>query len=386
MINTVSRKFPTLVALVCSLPCITFAQVTGQAVEEQLDSIFRQMNQGSSREFSDAIDTDALLSRVFDGLAVEQGLKARFSATIRNGKQQLGKNILKSMPKGAYAKVLNVRQDGDKANALVRYDYGNRGFGYHDYELIKNGSGIFRIVDWLDYLDGERYSAALRLSVVAYDPTVSAVRGLVPEFDGNDDDYDKLAELMKSYRDKDFQTFYNNAAALPRNLRRTRFMQLLVCQVSRMAGDRNLYNNAYRSLSESFGDDPTVVLSLLGYYFSKGAYQDVSKSLRILQEDFGIRDAGILALMSRTALAIGNADEAAVLADEAIAIEPGLEGPYWAAINAHVMLRHYSFAVMTAISIEEEFGKSLSLDQFENNTMYRDFIDSPQFKQWQSGK
>lgn len=386
VVNSTSLILAILIAVLWASSVIEPARGADRAMESAIDSIIEGMNEGSSQAFFEAIDTKALLSRVFDGLEVDPELKEGFSNTINKSARQLGENILGNIREGAYAKVLNVRQDGDKATALVRYDYGNRGFGYHNYELEKDNSGNIRIVDWFDYLDGDRYSAALRLSVVSYDPTASAVRGLVPEYQGSDEDYAKFAELMKSYRDKDYQKFYSDLATLSRDLRRTRFMHLLTCQVSRIIGDQNLYINAYRALSNNFGDDPAVVLTLLNYYFSKGDYDEVTVSLRLLQEEFGVRDAALLSLMSRTALGLRKADEAAILADEAISIEPNLESPYWAAINAHVVLKHYSFAVMTAKSMEEQFGQSLGRDKFEENGMYNEFVQSTQYEQWQSGK
>jgi hypothetical protein len=356
------------------------------AFEDSIEAIVEQMNAGSSQAFSDAVDTDALLHRVFDGLEIDEKLKSGFSQTIRRSKNQLGENIIRSMAAGSYAKVLTVDQNGDKATALVRYDYGNRGLGYHAYELGKDGAGNVRIVDWLDYLVGSRYSDALRLSAVSFEPTAASVRGLVPEHHGSDDEYARFAEVILAYRSKEFQKFYNASASLSLGLRRTRFMHLLTCQVSKMTGDQNLYINAYRELSKNFGNDPTVVLSLLSYYFSKGDYEEVMTSLRLLQQEFGVRDAALLSMMSRTALGMRNAEEAAVLADEAISIEPGLEAPYWAAIAAHVALNHHNIAVITAKSLEEQFGKSLTREQFENNGLYREFVNSPEFKEWQSGK
>ena len=358
----------------------------GRAFEQKIESIIDQMNDGSSQPFSDAVDVDALLSRVFDGLDVGERLKASFSQKIRRGQKQLGENILRRIPEGSYAKVLEVRQDGDDAIALVRYDFGNSRFAYYEYELAEDESGAIRIVDWLDYLDGYQYSAALRLSVVSFEPTAASVRGLVPEHQGSDEEYARFAAVISAYRDKDYQKFYNESAKLSRRLRQTRFMHLLTSLVSRMTRDRNLYNDAFRALSSNFGDDPTVVFTLLSYYYSKRDNDAVMQSLRLLQDEFGVRDAALLSLMSQTAMNLRNADEAAILADEAISIEPGLEIAYWMAINAHVSLKHHSFAVMTAKSLEDQFGKSIERERFENNSMYANFVKSPQFKQWQSEK
>jgi hypothetical protein len=364
----------------------TSSHAADRSFEDKIESIVDQMNERSAQAFSDAIDVDALLARVFEGLEIEDNLKASYSQNIRQGRARLGENILRRMHKGSYARVLNVRDDGDNAKALVRYEVGNGSYSYHEYELVKDNGGNISIVDWLDYMDGYLYSAALRLNVVTYEPTAASVKGLVPEHQGSDEEYARFAEVISAYRNKDYQKFYSESATLSRKLRRTRFMHLLTCLVSRMTRDRNLYNDAYRELSNNFGDDPTLVLSLVGYYYSKRDYEEAMNSLRLLQDEFGVRDAALLTIMSRTALSLGNADEASVLADEAISTEPDLEVAYWAAIDAHVRLNHHSFAVMTARSLEEQFGKSLERARFEKNGMYADFVKSPQFKQWQAEK
>ncbi len=356
------------------------------AFEDNMQAIVDQINEGSGQAFSDAVDVDALLDRVFQGLEIGERTKAGFSQQIRRSKNQLGENIVRKIPEGYYARLLNVRQEDDKAVALVRYDSGDLRFGYQEYELVKDDAGNIRIVDWLDYLDGYRYSAALRLSVVTFEPTAASVRSLVPEHEGSDEEYARFAEVISAYRKKDYQKFYSESATLSRRLRRTRFMHLLTSLVSRMSRDRNLYNDAYRALSNNFGDDPTIAMTLIPYYYSKGDSDKVMESLRLLQEEFGIHDGALLALMSRTALGLRNADEASILADEAISIEPGLESAYWAAIDAHVTLSHHSFAVMTAKSLEDQFGKSIERERFENSSMYGNFVKSSQYKKWQAEK
>ena len=163
-------------------------------------------------------------------------------------------------------------------------------------------------------------------------------------------------------------------------------MHVLTCNVSRRSGDRNLYNTAYRALSKNFGDDPTIAMTLIPYYFSKGDADDALVSMRLLQDGLGVHDGALLAFMARTALGLGNTDEASIFADEAVSMEPGLESPYWAAIDAHVALTNYSFAVLTAKSLEDQFGITIERGRFENSPMYGNFIESPQYQQWQAAK
>lgn len=381
-----SRHLHIFFAMIAVLLAADSDAAIDWAFEDTMQAIVDQINDGSGEAFSEALDVDALLDRVFQGVEIGEVTKADFSRQIRRNRKQIGENMVGQIPEGSYAILLNVEQKDDTAVALVRYDTGDLRFGYHAYDLEKDDAGNVRIVDWLDYLDSFKYSAALRLSVVAFEPTAASVRSLVPEFRGADEDYAKFTEVISAYSKKEFQKFYDVSVTLPRTLRQARFMHMLTCLVSRMTGDRNLYNEAYRDLARNFSDDPTVAMTLIPYFFSRRDSDKAMESQRVLQEEFGVRDGALLALMARTALGVRNADEASILADEAIAAEPGLESAYWAAIDAHIILKHYSFAVMTARSLEDQFARSIERERFEDNSVYTDFVKSSHYKQWQTEK
>ena len=356
------------------------------AFEDGMQAIVDQINEGSGQAFSDALDIDALLDRVFEDVDIGERTRAGFSQKITKSRDQLGKNAVRKVGEGYYAILLNVRYEDDRAFALVRYDTDDLRFSYNEYELVKDAAGIIRIVDWLDYVDSYRYSAALRLNVIAHDATAASVRSLVPDHRGSDEEYAMFAEVITAYGKKDYQTFYSESATLSRALRQSRFMHLLTCLVSRMTKDKNLRNDAYRDLSNHFGDDPTIAMTLIPYYFGRGDYDKAMESLRLLQDGLGVRDGALLAFMSRTALGFGNLEEASILADEAVSAEPTLEAAYWAAIDAHVVLDHHTFAVMTARSLEDQFEKSIERERFEDIPTYGEFVKSSQYKQWQTEK
>lgn len=356
------------------------------AFEDAMQEIVEQINEGSGQAFSDAVDIEALLDRVFRDVEIGQRSRAGFSQQIRGGKDQLGENLVRKIPDGRYAILLDVRQTADGASALLRYDTGSLRFGYNRYELVKDGAGKVRIVDWQDYVDAFQYSAALRLGAVTYEPTAASVRSLVPDHEGSDQEWARFAEVIAAYRRQDHQQFYSKAATLTRKLRQSRLMHLLTCLVSRMSKDKNLYNDAYRDLANNFDDDPTIAMTLIPYYFEKGDRDKAMASLRLLQGALGVRDGALLAFMSRTAMGLGNAHEASILADEAVASEPTLEAAYWAAIDAHVRLNNHSFAVVTARALEDQFGEPIEAGRFEDSPLYGAFVKSPEYKQWKADR
>ncbi len=386
MIRDKFRSFLLLSLLLCLAPGIGPALAAEQSFEARFASIVDQLNQGSKEAFIEDLDIDAILRRAFDGLDLDPDLRSSFANNVIRGEKNIVSSFVRSTPEGSYTKLLNVRVDGDQATALVRYDLGRIGYGYHQYEMVRDDERNIRIIDWLDYTAGRTYSDMLRQSVVTYDPTESSVRGLVKSYDGSDKSYARLAELMQAVRDKDFNAYNRIKPSLDRRLRYSLFIHLLNCEVAKMSRDQNLHNDAYRALENNFGDNPALALMLMKYRISRGDFDDLGESLRQLQQAFGVRDAAVLVLMSRAALGSRHIDDAAVLADEAIAIEPQLESSYWAAINAHVLLQHYSFAVSTARSLEDQFDKSLQRELFEKNGMYANFVKSPQYERWQAEK
>jgi hypothetical protein len=386
MTKSIPRYSQLVLAAVAIFLTADAKSATDWAFEEAMQAIVDQMNEGSGQAFSDAVDIDALLERVFKDVEIGDRTKAGFSQQIRRSKERLGDNIVKKIGVGYYAKLLSVHEENNAGIALVRYDSGDLRFGYHAYQLEKDDAGNIRIVDWFDYLEGFQYSEALRLSAVTSEPTAASVRSLVSTHEGSDEEFARFAEVISAYRKQDYQKFYSGSAKLTRALRRSLLMHQLTCLVSRMSRDKNLYNDAYRALADNFSDEPAVAMTLVPYLYFKGDSEEAMASLRLLLEEFGVRDAALLSLMSRTALGMGNADEASLLADEAISVEPEFEAAYWAAIDAHVRLNHHSFAVMTAKSLEEQFGKSLEAERFEKSGMYANFVKSQQYRQWQAEK
>ena len=386
MKNPMPRHAHIFLALIAMFFAADSDAAIDWAFEDTMQEIVDQINEGSGQAFSDALDVDALMGRVFQDVEISEVTKAGFSRGIQRSKKQIGDNMVRKIADGYYAILLNVDQNDDEAVALVRYDAGDLRFGYHAYELEKDDAGNVRIVDWLDYLDGAKYSEALRLNVVAFEPTAASVRSLVPGFQGSDEDYAKFADVISAYSKKEYQKFYDVSVTLPQPIRRTRFMHMLTCIVSRMTRDRNLYNEAYRELAKNFGNDPRVAMTLIPYFFERRDADKAMETERVLQEALDYRDGALLAFMARTALGVRKVDEASILADEAISTEPTLEAAYWAAIDAHVLLDHFSFAVMTAKSLEDQFEKSIERERFEDNSMYGEFVESSHYQQWQREK
>ena len=384
--NTMPRQLHTFLATTAMLFAATSNAAIDWAFEDTMQEIVDQLNAGSGQAFSDALDVDALLLRVFHGVEIGEVAKAGISREITSSRKQVGDDMVRMIADGYYAILVDVDQEYDEAVAVVRYDSGDLRFGYHAYELRKDDAGNVRIVDWLDYDDGFKYSTALRLGIVTFEPTAASARSLVPEYEGSDEDFAKLAEVLTAYNKRDYKNFYSASATLPRKLRQTRFMHVMTCLVSRMTGDRNLYNEAYRELAKNFSDDPTLAMTLIPYFFERRDAEKAMKTARLLQDALGFRDGALLAFMARTALAIRNTDEASILADEAISTEPTLEAAYWAAIDAHVLLNHHSFAAMTARSLEDQFEKSIERERFEDRSMYAEFVKSSHYKNWQSDK
>jgi hypothetical protein len=386
MKNPMPRHAHIFLALIAMFFAADSDAAIDWAFEDTMQEIVDQINEGSGQAFSDALDVDALMGRVFQDVEIGEVTKAGFSRDIQRRKKQIGDNMVRKIADGYYAILLNVDQNDDEAVALVRYDAGDLRFGYHAYELKKDDAGNVRIVDWLDYVDGAKYSEALRLNVVAFEPTAASVRSLVPGFQGSDEDYAKFADVISAYSKKEYQKFYDVSVTLPQPIRRTRFMHMLTCIVSRMTRDRNLYNEAYRELAKNFGNDPRVAMTLIPYFFERRDADKAMETERVLQEALDYRDGALLAFMARTALGVRKVDEASILADEAISTEPTLEAAYWAAIDAHVLLDHFSFAVMTAKSLEDQFEKSIERERFEDNSMYGEFVESSHYQQWQREK
>ena len=128
--------------------------------------IVDDLNKSSLERFAHAVDQDDMLERIFGLRLIDPKVKK----TFREGFDEQLEGILKSAFANTEGNIraawLGFGSKGNRGKAIVRYDLPDFQFNYHEYELRLDDSGRVIIIDWVDFLDGEKFSDGIGVVMV----------------------------------------------------------------------------------------------------------------------------------------------------------------------------------------------------------------------------
>lgn len=366
------------------------AREAQQQAELERQEIFRagfqdivtDLNNNSFERFAHAIDREDMLERIF-GLRlidpkVKKGFRESFDANLVD--------ILKSAFAGTEGNIraawLGFGSKGDRGKAIVRYDLPDFQFNYHEYELRLDPKGRVVIVDWIDYLDGEKFSDGVGVQLVSLNPGKPAVRKLL-DFQGPTEQQTfQMTELLKASRDRQVDRYFDILEDLDETLRSQRAVVLMSVHLTRATGNRRKLRTALIDVDKYFPEEPLYSLMLLDYYFPSRKYEQAMDALLRLQSELGVQDSAMAARLSAASLVLGNAEDALSYAEEAVQIEPGLELGWWSALRARTAMRQYDKAVEALDELEKTFGYTLGPEAFEKDPSMADLLLSSEYESW----
>ena len=361
-----------------------------QQAEQERQDIFRagfqeivaDLNNDSLERFAHAIDREDMLERIFGLRLIDPKVKKNFRESFDDNLV----NILQSAFAGTGGNIraawLGFGSKGDRGKAIVRYDLPDFQFNYHEYELRLDRKGRVVIVDWIDYLDGEKFSDGVGVQLVSLNPGKPAVRKLL-DFQGPTEQQTfQMTELLKASRDRQVDRYFDILGDLDETLRSQRAVVLMSVHLTRATGNRRKLRTALIDVDKYFPEDPLYSLMLLDYYFPSRKYEQAMDALLRLQSELGVQDSAMAARLSAASLVLGNAEDALRYAEEAVQIEPGLELGWWSALRARTAIRQYDKAVEALDELEKTFGYTLGPEAFEKDPSMADLLLSSEYESW----
>ena len=123
----------------------------------------RAVNRGDTGAVNAALDTDALMDLVCEGLDVSPAQRQVFADEV--GRPRWSAAYLDRLGETGHIKLLKVRDEDGHARALYRL-VGDDGLNYHDAVLDTDDRGRIVIVDMYVFADGEMMSQRLRRRLV----------------------------------------------------------------------------------------------------------------------------------------------------------------------------------------------------------------------------
>ena len=357
-----------------------------QAFRDGFAQIVESMNLGTFDRFVSAIDPTDFLDRIYGLRLIDPKVKKQFQESLELNFPSMIKAEVGDAEGRVRAVLLGFASRGNRGRAVVRYDYPEFQFSYHEYDLRLDDKGQVIIIDWYDFLKGERITDGIGTDLVASLPSKAAVRKLVNFQNPSDREIFQLTELLKSVRDRRVDKYFDIVKGMSENMQRQKIVVLSGVQLTKVVRDRRKMRTALVAMANHFPEEPLFSLMLLDYYFPAQKYEEAVQSLTRLQQRLDVEDAAMDARLSAASLVMGDVDKANSYADAAVGREPGLELGWWSALNARVAQQQYDRAVAALQQLEGQFEYKLGPEELQSQKGFEGLLASDEFTGWAASR
>lgn len=361
---------------------LRYAKAPRPDYTESIERIVVDLNGGSGRTFSEALDTRAIIEAIFLDLEVDDDFKQGFLEGFTIGLGRVGEQLIEQMPDSGYARVLRVVGHGDGAKALVRFDFGDNGFGYREFELQRTAGGLVAIRDWYDYGVGQYFTDSMRQLIVFTNARASLVSRLFDMLEGNESSLQRIGTAFQALQNRDYDGFFAAYDGLDPELKRNRLLMLIAVQAGSMSGDEALYRRTLADLDRYYGDDATLTFLLIDHYFFEERYDEALGAIRRFRSHIGVDDAALAMLEANIYLTQEQYPETIARASRAVELEPELENPYWALLPALSVTHRFDDAVAVLQVLEQQFYYEFEPSAFAEEPLYAGLVESDAFDAW----
>lgn len=351
-----------------------------------MEALVADLNQSSYRSIIRAIDQQDMLERIYGLRLIDQQVKKSFGERLEYTWEDLIKSGFPQTEDGLKATLLGVESRGKLGRAVVRFDLPDFQFDYHEYDLLLDDGGRMYVLDWVDYLDGKKFSDAVGESLVMGMPSKPAMRKLLDFRNVSDVELFQFGELLKAARDGRLTRYLEILEDMEEKFQRQRIVVESTVRVAKRARKRRSMLAGLETMAKYYPNEPLYALMLLDYYFPARKYEAASAALLGAYRKIGFDDAAMEARLSAAALVMGNAQDAAGYANRALELEPELELAWWSALNARATLEDFGAAVAALEFLETEFGYELTPEALGRNPTYRGLLASAEYSAWRESK
>lgn len=353
-----------------------------QAFEAGMQDIVAGLNGGSADRFVAAIDQNDFIERIFGLRLIDQRVKKSFRESMEFQFDAMISATFADSKDSIKATLLGGESRGNRGRAVVRFDLADFQFSYHEYELLLDENNNLIIIDWIDFLQGERYTEGMGMSLVKAAPSKPAVRKLIDFKNVKESDLFQFTELLKAARDRQAERYIEIINGLDDRLAGQRVVVLTSVQLTKQIKSRRMMRTALTYMAKYYPEEPLFSLMLLDYYFPSRRYEEAFQALQRLYDRLDVQDAAMEARLSAAALVMGNAQDADAYADNALQLEPGLELGWWSALRSRAALSEYSRAVEALQVLASEFEYDLKPEALNRDPGLKALLASDEYNSW----
>lgn len=357
-----------------------------QMIQSQFELIVESLNLGSFELFAGSIDKSDFLDRIYGLRLIDQGVKKNFTESMETRFASMVSNGFDGPKEAVQGVLLGIETRGDRGRAVVRYSLPNLQFSYHEYDLRLDAAGRLIIIDWVDYLRGQRFTDETGTALVQAMPSPRAARKLLTLQHVSESDLFQFTELLKAGRDRKTERYSDIYKNLAPDIQRQRVVVLMHVSLSRAVNNRRFLRQSLIEVHKYFPDEPLFALMLLDYTVPTKRYAEAIAGLQSAYKKLGFDDAAMEARISAITLVNGNSADAAAYAERAVLMEPSLELGWWSALRARAAISDFPGAVEALQQLEEHHGHTLGSAELERDKSFAALLASEEFKTWEASR
>ena len=357
-----------------------------EAFRSGFSTIVESLNLGTFDLLVSSINREEFIDRIFGLRLISQTIQRDFRENMQTQFAGLIRSGFAGSEDGVKATLLGVESRGIRGRAVVRFDLPDLQFSYHEYDLKLDRKNRVVVVDWVDFLRGEKFTDGVGVSLVIALPSKQAMRKLIDYKNVKDSDLFQFTELLKAARDRRADRYIDIINNLNPEMQRQRVVVLTGVQLTKTIKSRRMMRTALIQMANHFPEEPLFSLMLLDYYVPSKMYEEAVAALRRTYDQFEFDDAAMEARLSAIVLVMGNSADASAFADRAVELEPGLELGWWSALRARVALSNFAGATEALQQLEQQHGHSLGPEALERDKSFAALLASDEFKTWAASR
>ena len=355
-----------------------------QNFRSSMNEIVAGFNSRDASSFVSALDIEMILDTALNNTLLDADFKRDFRKGFKQtGAQQLADEITAQLDSDGNVRLVRIKKTANGAQALIRLDFGESGYGYLDLHLAYNADKRLRIIDWFDYSTGLLYTDSLYRLVSLLSPTPTVMGKL---FDFATDKEEKTQQALslitmnqQGHHQQMVETFLN----MDEEIRKNRVMNFLAVQSASQSGNDALYLQALRNMEHFYANQAELQLMLVDYHYLTEDFPKAIDSLRTVEKSFGVQDAAIQFMIANAQLSVGDLPASIRSARLAIELETDFENAYWSLLVAYVNSKDFPQAVLIAQALEEKFNYDMSTESLQQAGIYDSLIASKEYRHWQ---
>jgi len=368
----VGTQSPRILVAPTDEECRRFAAAVEEAVQSR-----------DVAAFNAAIDGDALLESVIEGVATTEEERNGFLAAGRqrfSASGGFGRQLIQQVAEGGSYSFIRVHSEGRQKRILFRILSAEGGVNYHDMIVSRQPDGQVKAVDIFNYLSAETFSKMMRRGFIAL--TAGESSGVLDRLTGKESDLaknnDKHNQMIDAMKQGQYRQVLDTYGRLPSSLQKEKYFLLLRIKAAIEVGDEE-YSATIKDFRTWHPKDPCLDLICFDQLLIEERYDDALDSVDRL--DAAVGPDPYLDVMRANVKTEQNQFAAAKqLAAKAIEADGTLVDAYWALLAVSLAEKDFDETGRLLEAMEEKF--LLEVGQVQYMPEFAEYVKSPQYRKW----